>query len=258
MSHPAHQAPKIYASGLLVRETPPLDAPLRLLCFPYAGGSSAIYRGWQAALGQSVEVIAVELPGRGTRFGDTPIGDLEALVDSFMLEIPVLLDRPVLFFGHSNGALMAYALALRLRKLQLPLPAHLFLSAKPPPHLERQRRLHRLPSEQLLVELKALGGTPPEVLDNAELMELVLPVLRADFALSETFVHPLVPPLACGATLIGATSDREVAPGEMEEWSRYLRCESAPHLIEGDHFFIDKQRAAVLDIVRATLGKMHP
>jgi medium-chain acyl-[acyl-carrier-protein] hydrolase len=247
---PTAGATRHQKSRLLLREQPPAAPLCRLVCFPYAGGSAAIYRGWQAMLGPGIEVVAVELPGHGTRFSEEPVSHLDSLVAMMFPDVSELFDLPVIFFGHSNGALIAYVLAQLLYRSNGLSVQHLVLSAKQPPHLERRRQLHRLDTAEFLNELHALAGTPPEVLANSELMELMLPMLRADFALGETYVYPPRGPLPCSATLVGGTRDSEVSVAEVGEWAPYVDTVTSLEVIEGSHFYIHHARDELLDIVR--------
>lgn len=240
----------------LIREKAADKPRCRLVCFPYAGGSSAIYRGWQAALGPQVDTVAVELPGHGARFDEAPVGDLDALVETLREPVSALFDLPTVFFGHSNGALIAYALAQRLQRDHGSAPRHLILSAKRPPHFARERPLHSLPRPALMEELVTLAGTPSEVLANAELMDLMLPVLRADFALGETYVPSLQAPLPCPATLIAGSADPEATPAEVGEWARYVDTVARREVIDGGHFFIHHSREALLEIVKEVLSRV--
>jgi medium-chain acyl-[acyl-carrier-protein] hydrolase len=222
----------------------------RVFCFPYAGGSAAIYRGWHAALPSSAELLAVELPGRGAHFNSPPIASLARLAARLADVIAPLLDTPAIFFGHSNGALMSYALALELSRRGLPLPQRILLSAKKPPHLDGGNPAHDLPTPQFVERLQTLDGTPPEILANPDLLELFLPILRADFAISETYRHAPCAPLPCRAALLGSANDEDVSLAQLREWNRYFTEEPSMHLVEGGHFFVHSARDAVLRILR--------
>jgi medium-chain acyl-[acyl-carrier-protein] hydrolase len=243
-------------SRLLVSEAIVGSPVCRLFCFPYAGGNSTIYRGWQAALGSGIEVISIEPPGRGKRFLEAPISDMRVLIDEIVKELHPLMTVPSIFFGHSNGALVCYELAHELRRRGMKTPSHLILSAKQPPHIVEDKVLHNLPTAELLAELKILNGTPPEILDNAELMELVLPLLRADFSLGETYQHRTGPRLECQMTLLGGADDADLSIEELAEWGRYSVHDATVHTLNGDHFFIHSCRDEVLQIVKQVIA-MH-
>lgn len=233
-------------SDWFLREVRPQSTQCRVFCFPYAGGGSAIYRGWHAALPASAEVLALQLPGRGGRYNVAPIASLAQLSTLLADLVAPLMDRPCLFFGHSNGALIGYALAVELAKRGMPLPRHLVLSAKRPPHIPRSEILHDLPTPQLIEKLRNLNGTPPEILADPELLEIVLPTLRADLSLSDTYRHEPVPPLPCRATLLGGTRDADVPLDALRQWDRYFRDTPALHVFEDGHFFIHSARDDVL------------
>lgn len=234
------------ASEWLQREEPLASPRCRVFCFPYAGGSSAIYRGWQAALPASTEVLALQLPGRGRRFNAVPIASIPRLIGPLADLVAPLMDRPCLFFGHSNGALIAYALAIELSKRSAALPHHLVLSAKRPPHFRPSETTYDLPTPQMIEKLRDFGGTPPEILADPELLEIILPALRADIAMGETYRHEPAPPLPCGVSLMGGTGDAKVPLDDLRQWDRYFSRTPAVHVFEGGHFFIHSARDAVL------------
>lgn len=233
-------------SDWFLREIRPQTPRCRVFCFPYAGGSSAIFRGWHAALPVSAEVLALQLPGRAGRYGVEPIASLTQLTTLLADLIAPLMDRPCLFFGHSNGALIGYALTVELAKRGLPLPRHLVLSAKRPPHFIRSETTHDLPTPQFIERLRKLNGTPPEILADPELLDIVLPILRADLALGETYRPEPVPPLPCRASVMGSTGDVEVPLDELRQWDRYFVQPPALHVFEGDHFFIHSAKDDLL------------
>jgi medium-chain acyl-[acyl-carrier-protein] hydrolase len=237
-------------SRWFIREVRVPAPACRVFCFPYAGGSASIYRGWHAGLPSSAELLAVELPGRGAHFAATPIPSLTRLAARLADAIAPLMDAPAVFFGHSNGALMSYALTLELSRRGLPSPQRILLSAKRPPHLDCRAPVHALPTPQFVERLRTLNGTPPEILSNPDLLELFLPALRADFAISETYRHEPCAPLACRAALIGSEDDADVSLSQLREWDRYFVDELPLHVIEGDHFFVHSARDAVLRILR--------
>jgi medium-chain acyl-[acyl-carrier-protein] hydrolase len=223
------------------------NARLRLFCFPYAGGGASIYSRWHRFLPREVEVVAVQPPGREGRLMEKPYSDLLELAARLHTELQPWFDRPFAFYGHSNGGLMAFELARALRRAGNPLPRHLFVGGRPAPHLPmREVPIHALPDAEFLQELRKLAGTPEEVLANTEIMELLMPLLRADFSLGETYRYLPEPPLPIPLSAYGGQMDEEVSIDEVRGWSEHT---SGPfHFQEfpGNHFFINGDREAVL------------
>lgn len=229
-------------------------APSRLFCFPYAGGSAAIYRGWQAALGPQIDVQAVELPGRGSRFREAPVGDLRVLAQRLAEEIAPQLDRPFAIFGHSIGALIGYELTHCLHRSGQPLPQWLLLSAKSAPqHAQPNlRRRHLLSDADFKQMLREMGGTPDSVLESDDMMSRFLPVLRADFSLSGTYEHALRPPLPTTLFLFGASGD-SVPEQELLGWREHVRRYAGCDWNDGKHFFVHSHAAQLQARIRALL-----
>ncbi|WP_163834417.1 thioesterase II family protein [Spartinivicinus ruber] len=123
---------------------------LRLFCFPYAGGSAAIYRSWPAWLDSSISLCPVLLPGRGTRLNESPIDQIDCLINALFAVLADNIDKPYAFFGHSMGGLVAFELAKKLHQAGLRQPEHLFVSGRQAPHLSRKKRnIHDLPDNEL-------------------------------------------------------------------------------------------------------------
>ena len=232
------------------------DSPgrFRLFCFPYAGGGSGIYRGWSQPLRPRVEVVPALLPGREFRIREPALTSVEPLVESIAREIFPFLDRPFALFGHSMGAIIAFELARRLRWERSIEPDHLFISARRAPQLpERDPEIHNLPEPEFIKEVEKMQGTPKEVLEHAELMQLVLPMLRADFAVCRTYTYIPSAPLKCPITVLGGILDDTAPREKLEPWSAQTSGEFRVHMIDGDHFFINGQQAAIFDIVDRSL-----
>jgi medium-chain acyl-[acyl-carrier-protein] hydrolase len=232
------------------------SAELRLLCFPYAGAGPNVFRRWARLLPPSVEVCAVALPGRGFRLDERPRDRLGPLADELvgvLLELPA---KPFAFFGHSFGGLLCYEVTRRLHRLGAPLPAELFVSACPAPHLTPpDQDVHSLPDQAFKARLGELGGTPAPVLECPQLMDLLLPVLRADLTAFETHAHEPGPPLPVRMTVLGGARDRLVDEGALDGWRRYTCDRFAVRVFPGDHFFLHSDEEAVVATVAATLGR---
>jgi surfactin synthase thioesterase subunit len=230
---------------------------VRLLCFHHAGGGASLYREWlrPETFPEGIRVLPVQLPGREDRFREPAFKTMQPLVDALLDNIGPFLVPPFAFFGHSMGALVAFELTRQLQAAGRPLPIHLFLSAKRPPHLPRRAALARLPDTELTAALRTLNGTPAEVLEHRELLALMLPILRADFSVSETYPYAVGDPLACRITAFVGTTDPEASETDAQAWARETRESLVVRAFEGDHFFIQSQSAAVRHAVAEELRR---
>ena len=231
------------------------QARLRLFCFPYAGTGASIFRTWSDGLPADVEVCPVQFPGRGTRLMETPFTQLSPLVDALAQALVPLLDKPFAFFGHSLGALVGFELARQLRSQSGAQPVRLFVSADRAPQIpHRERPIHALPEGEFLVELRRLNGIPGKVLEEAELMQIMLPVLRADFAVYETYVHSTEPPLNCPISTFGGLQDHRVSRGDLEAWRDQTSGSFSLRMFPGDHFFWNTIQPLLLEVLSQELG----
>jgi medium-chain acyl-[acyl-carrier-protein] hydrolase len=232
-------------------------ARLRLFCFPYAGGGASAYRGWAASLPDDVEVCPVQLPGRESRLREPPFQQPEPLVAALADALRAHLDLPFAFFGHSMGAMLSFELARELRRRGDTLPLHLFVSGRRAPQVpNREEDIHALPEPEFLVKLRELNGTPEEVLQHAELMRLLIPVLRADFSVNETYVFRPEEPLDLGISAFGGLGDQEVTREDMVGWSEHGRGPFRLRMLPGDHFFLHSARDLVTESVARDLAEI--
>lgn len=218
----------------------------RLVCFPYAGAGAAVFRDWAPEVGPDTELLAVRLPGRETRIGEPPLHRVEDALPAILAALAPLGDRPLVLFGHSLGAALAYAAARALAAQGRP-PALLAVSGRRAPHRTSRRPSTRgLDDAAFRARLAALGGTPPEVLACDDLMELMLPMLRADFAMSEAFHDHDPPPLAVPILAFAGTEDTEAAVDEVAGWERLAGAGFTLRTLPGGHFFLHEQRAPIV------------
>lgn len=227
---------------------------LRLFCLPYAGGDVDIFRAWSKALPPGVEVCPVQLPGRGRRFREAPFTRLTQLVQAFARELRPYMDAPFAFFGHSMGAVTGFELARALRSERLAGPAHLFVSGWRAPHIpSRERPSYDLPETEFLEKLRRLGGTPAELLENAKFVKLLLPLLRADFELIQTYAYAPEPPLACPITALGGLQDNVAGREQLEAWREHTTCSFSLRMLPGGHFFPHTAQPLLLEILAREL-----
>lgn len=225
-------------------------ARLRLFCFPYAGGGTTIFRGWSDDLPEFVEVWCIELPGRGTRVADPPFTGLLPLARALAGVLAPQPIEPFAFFGHSMGALLCFEIARELRARSGAQPVGLFVSGCLAPQVFRlEPAIHELPDGAFLNELRRLNGSPVEVLAHEELMQFLLPTLRADFAICETYVYEPGSPLGCPIRAFGGQQDEEVSQEDILAWEYQTSASFSIDMFEGDHFFIHSATAPLLRTV---------
>ena len=234
--------------------TPPSGQRPLLWCLPYAGGGASIFRAWERALAPWVEVRPVFLPGREARFGEPAVEDLASLADTLCQLTRPWAHLPQAWFGHSMGAALAYETVLRVQREPGRQPPRLLaVGGRAAPGLGRLKPpLHALPDAEFMAQLSRLGGTPQAVLDDAELMELLLPLLRADFKAIETWQASRGPLLHTDVLVLGGEDDPETTPERMAAWQQV--CDPARLALQrlpGGHFFIHGSQDQVL----AALGR---
>lgn len=221
------------------------NASLRLFCLPFAGGAASMYRSWADQFPDHIELVGVQLPGRENRLIDPPIDSINALVAEIATEIQPYLDKPYAIYGHSMGALVNFELSRQLRRMGAPMPTQLFVSAYRAPHLpNRHEKIHQLPTPQFLTKIRELNGTPEGILQNQELVGLILPMLRADFQIHESYVYQEEPPLAVPLLACGGIDDSRITLAEVRAWEQHTNCHFRFQKFAGDHFFIKSQQRA--------------
>jgi medium-chain acyl-[acyl-carrier-protein] hydrolase len=240
----------------LVRPRPNPRAALRLLCFPYAGGGSSIFRTWPAALPADVELLAVELPGRETRFRERPFEQLPPLIDALTDAVAPHLQAPFAIYGHSMGAIVGFSFARELHRRSLREPVHLFMSGRRAPQLVEPSPIHKLPEPQFLVQLRRLGGIPDALFEQPEIMEIFLPILRADIAVAES--GPVEPeePLACPITALGGLTDEKARLEDLDAWRAQTSAAFEREIFPGGHFFLQTARTALLGSLSRRLARI--
>ena len=242
----------------IVRPRPTPSAGVRLFCFPYAGLGVSVFRPWPAFLPQNIELVLMQPPGRESRWGEKPFLGVPALADAATTAMLPYLDVPFAFFGHSLGALVAFEVVRRLRRGGQPQPSHLFASAHRAPQLPNPHpELRGLPDREFIDQIcSQYGGIPKAVLDAPELVELMLPCLRADFTVFETYRYSDDAPLGCSLTAFGGTSDRRVSEPEVAAWRTQTTGEFRFQMFDGGHFFFQDRRDDVLNSVKRDLASV--
>src|ERR1051325_5696571 len=227
-------------------------AGVRLFCFPYAGGGDSIFRSWQQIVPETIEVCPVQLPGRSSRITEPPCTEMNELIRLAGEALAPHPDQPFALFRHSMGAPIAFELAHHLRREYNAEPVHLFVSGRCSPQTISEPIELKLDSA-LQELLRRYNGTPEEVLEDPELMELVLPVLRADLALCKSYVYAPKPPFSFSITAFGGLNDRGVPRHRIESWREHTTGTFSLRMLPGDHFFINSSRLPLLAAISREL-----
>jgi surfactin synthase thioesterase subunit len=230
-----------------------MQAPLTLLCLPCAGASATMYLRWRRLLPRWLEIVPVELPGRGSRLGEPALEDFGALVELLCAEQHMALRGRYALFGHSMGALLAFGMARRQSELGRPLPCALVASGSPAPSRRDGRHFAAKGDDAALIaDLRRQGGTPEEVFASPELMRITLDVLGADYRVCESFAHAAAPGLPLPVHVFAGRQD-DIEAARMQAWSQEAAGRFTLDWFEGGHFFIRNSEAEVLDMLAQRL-----
>jgi len=229
-------------------------ARVRLFCFPYAGAGASIFRPWASLLPPDIEIYAVQLPGREERIREESFTSIGPLTEALAHELAPWLKVRYAFFGHSLGAIVAYELIRLLRHKRLPLPFHLFVSGRRAPQLPPPRSFwHQLSDPEFINKLRQLNGIPKEVLRNPEFLAFIVPLLKADFAIGETYSYVEGPPLMVPVSVFGGTMDTSVPKRDLADWVKVSGSRFRLKLFHGDHFFLHSRRRELLEAIISDL-----
>jgi len=229
-------------------------ARLRLFCLPYAGGGASIFRDWTVALPSEVVVHPIQLPGREGRLDEPPPTEIHSLMQSLAKTLEGFLDLPFAIFGHSFGALIGFELARLLRAQYAAEPVHLFTSAcRSPQSPHTQRRIGLLSDELLLDALQRRYGAASLLFQYPELRPVLLPTIRADILMHETYVYQDDEPLSCPISVFGGLHDTEILYQDLRAWRVHTRSTFSLRMLPGGHLFLHAQRSRLLRTVRDDL-----
>jgi medium-chain acyl-[acyl-carrier-protein] hydrolase len=245
------------ASSWLFKPKPRPKAELKLFCFAYAGGNANIFRNWTSSLDPRIELNAIQLPGRAARFKEPLLDSMQAILDALEQALTPEFDKgEFAFFGHSMGASIAFELARILQAKQKRLPKRVIVSGRRAPSLpikEDRKSIHDLPKQEFIEQLKNLNGTPNELLEHEDLMELMEPILRSDFKVIETWKYQQSEPLNTPLSIFSGFDDEHVSERSLAAWSKESKyaCESV--IFPGDHFYLKKYEIELVDKINNIL-----
>ncbi|XP_043923451.1 S-acyl fatty acid synthase thioesterase, medium chain [Protopterus annectens] len=234
------------------------EAVSRLICFPWAGGGSIHYAQWGKFFNSSVEVYSLRLAGRESRAREPFANDMKQIVNEIIdALLPVLQEKPFAFFGHSFGALMSFSTAEHLKRDHGLQPLHLFVSGASAPHSKARYPIQKrseLSDDEFLTWMTSVGGTPPEILKDKSILQLFLPVLKADLKVVESFSYekPPVETLCCPVTAFDGVGD---VPHDLEAWKVLTSGDFTIHKLPGGHFYLKdpSNEAFIVDYIMKNL-----
>lgn len=230
------------ASPWIVTHTPRPEAKLKLICFPFAGGSASFYHDWSRYLPENIEISSVELPGRGMRFGEPLLYHISTITKPLLEVLKPLFEKQIMFFGHSLGAILGFEVACRLQDMGYTAKAFIASGCRAPCIPQEETPLHALPDELLVAQLNQYNGTPSDVLNDPDILALFLPIIRADLQVNETYdVEPAIR-LKCPICAFAGESDREAAPSLVEPWQSMTDSEFNLTVLSGGHFFLKENQ----------------
>lgn len=233
-----------------------LEETCILFCFPYAGGGATTYYSWKKYFkNTNISLCPVRLPGRESRLSELPYRRMSHLIEDLTEVIHPYIQQPFAFFGHSMGALISYELTKSIYERYQVLPNHLFLSARYSPHLRKTpTNKYLLPDNELLEEIRKLGGTKEEILKNRGLVEMILPIIRSDFELIETYEYISSDPLSVNTTILGSIKDELVNIEELLAWKKLFTGSTfSVRLFEGNHFYHENYAERISSIIKNEL-----
>lgn len=211
---------------------------VNLFVIPYAGGSASIYRKWSVYIPTEIQLIPLELPGRGARFREPLLDSADLMIRDLLQRIQLLFPTPYAIFGHSLGCLLAVELTNEIAKHGYPLPTALFLSGRNPPDIKSTVIHSDLSDQELVEELIKMGGTPQEFMLNRELWDIYLPIIRSDLKVVETYECNIDTPLDCTIHILNGTHDKNIDMDHVNNWARFTSKLYSTIWFEGNHFYI--------------------
>ena len=230
---------------------------MKLFTLAFAGGSASYYLNWKPFLHKEIELIPLELAGRGGRIGESLNSDIDDMVEDVFRRIDKRKYNDYMFFGHSLGALLAFKLALKIKENDLPMPEHIFFSGRysPNTYKSNEKILHTLSNEDFKMEILEMGGTSTEIFEHPELTNLFLPILRNDIKIAETygFVDNSLS-IDCDFSILTG-KEENYSIEQIEGWRKLTSQNCSFYQFEGGHFFINEERAKIVGLINDTAAK---
>lgn len=245
--------PMFMDDGWIVISRPVANPRMRLICFPYAGGGAPIYAAWAEHLAEDIEVCAIQPPGRLGRIAEPFARSVDEMVDAMIPTLLKYLDRPFAMFGHCLGAIVMFEVARRLVTDHWLFPVHLFSSGAPPPRQYMLPNIESRSDEDFMAVLRAIGLTQQGLIDDADVMRSLLPMIKSDFGIAAKYKYTAALRLDCPITTFAADADSFAPPNVVEGWRLETSGRYSKHVYPGGHYFLVAERDPMLRIVSQEL-----
>lgn len=230
-----------------------------LYCLPFAGGTSYSYRNFRKYLHSDIDVVTIDLPGHGRKLREPLLTDLNRMTEYIVQQVyPNIITNPFAIYGHSMGATLGYMVCKKLIRDNLPEPLHLFVSSRQGPSVpikEDSKYLHLLPQDKFIKMAMEYGGIPAEVAAEKELMDLFVPIMKADFQAVGQYIHEPTPPLDIPITVFVGSNEKTSYDDAMR-WQEVTSRKISMSQFFGGHFFIFDYLAEIGKIISSELLKM--
>lgn len=234
------------------------QARTRLIAFHHSGGGASAYFPWVKHLSPSVELIALQLPGREGRFQEPLLNRVEDIIHYVSKEFALYTDKPFFIFGHSLGALLSFEFAKSIQKTYSVSPHYIIVSASKAPHLPlRRKSFSQLGASSLKAELTLYGGISQEIIENEDLFDIFCPILKNDFSIAENYNYRKSEPLLCNMLALSGSQDQSVQEEEIVAWAQHIQGHFTHISFPGDHFFLKQHQPKILEIINH-IGENYP
>lgn len=229
---------------------------IKLFCFPHLGGSAAIYYQWRSLFPTSIEICPVELAGRGERNEEPFYQNFQELVSDVSEQIIHTSSEAYALFGHSMGTLIAYETTYYLMNRGIDPPIHIFFSGRNTPDIKNDMFINCMNDETFIEKLNQLGGIPSAIFDYPELVDMVLPVLKADYRVMNTYGFTLQKQkIKSNITVVAGDNDLSITYEDMRKWRLITEGDCSMHFIPGGHFYMENNLNALVGLIKTTLAK---
>jgi len=227
---------------------------IKIFCVPHAGGSASAFNRWKGLFNDTIELVPLELAGRGGRYGETLSDSIHGIASDLFDRIRIDLNQePYAFWGHSFGTVIIYELMRMIKDNKLNMPVHIFMTGRFPPHRKEQNEIRHLPEDDFIKEIISLGGVESQIAENKEILKFYYPILKADYSAIETYMFTAAEAWSCNLTIMSGDDDKEVEEASLIEWQRYTNNQCDIKIFAGGHFFIYDYVDEITQIINGKL-----